>query len=61
MRWVMQEGVRETAASMRAEMDTALGRVAISLRQARMIGILNALASCLTFLAVATAVWAVIH
>ena len=54
-------GARETAALMRAELETGLGRVAISLRQARMVGILNVVASCITFLAVATVVWAVMH
>jgi hypothetical protein len=29
----------------------------MSLRQARMVGILNVAASCITFLAVATAIW----
>jgi hypothetical protein len=38
-----------------------LGRVAVSLRQARMVGILNVVASCTTFLAVGTVVWAVMH
>jgi Transcriptional activator TraM len=61
MRAVMQEGARETAASIRAEIDSALSRIAVSLRQARMVGILNVVASCITLLAVATAVWAVMH
>jgi Transcriptional activator TraM len=57
----MREGARETAASVRAEIETALGRVEVSLRQARMVGILNVVASCITLLAVATAVWAAMH
>jgi hypothetical protein len=61
MRAVMQEGARETAASIRAEIDSALGRIAVLLRQARIIGILNVVASCITLLAVAAAVWAVMH
>ena len=61
IRSVMQEGTRETAASMRAEVETGLGRVAVSLRQARIIGILNVVASCITLLGVAAVVWAVMH
>jgi hypothetical protein len=57
----MREGARETAAVMRGEIETALARVAVSLRQARMVGILNVVASSITFLAVATAVWVAIH
>ena len=57
----MREGASETVASIRAEIDSALGRIAVSLRQARMVGILNVVASCITLLAVATAVWAVMH
>jgi hypothetical protein len=57
----MQIGARKAAASMRAELETGMGRVAISLRQARMVGILNVVASCITFLAVLVAVWAAMH
>ena len=57
----MRARAREAAESMRAELETGLSRVADSLRQARMVGILNMVASCITFLAVATAVWAVMH
>jgi hypothetical protein len=61
----VREGASETAALMRAEVEAGLGRVAVSLRQARMVGILNVVASCITLLAVvvavATAVWAVMH
>ena len=46
---------------IRAEIETAADRVAVSLRQRRMAGILNMVASCITLLAVATAVWAVMH
>ena len=53
----MRAGARETATLMRAEIEIGLGRVAGSLQQARMVGILNVVASCITFLAVATAVW----
>ena len=57
----MRERARETAAVMRGEIETALGRVAVSLRKTRMVGILNVVASCITLVAVATAVWAVLH
>jgi hypothetical protein len=57
----MRAGAREAAALMRAEIEIGLGRVAVSLRRARMVGILNVVASCITFLAVATAVWAALR
>jgi hypothetical protein len=56
-RSAMRERARETAALMRAELDTALSRIAVSLRLARQVGILNVVASCITSLAVAAAVW----
>ena len=52
---------RETATLIRTELETGVGRLAISLRQARMVGILNVVASCITLVAAATAVWAVMH
>lgn len=61
IRSVMQEGTREKAASMRAEVETGSGRVAVLLRQVRMVSILNVVASCITLVAVAIAVWAVMH
>jgi hypothetical protein len=61
----MRAGAREAAASIRREIDAALGGVAGFLRQARLVGILNVVASCMTLLAVAvavaTVVWAVMH
>jgi hypothetical protein len=57
----MRAGAREAAALMRAELDSALRRVVVALRQARMVGILNVVASCITFLAVLVAVWAAMH
>jgi Transcriptional activator TraM len=61
----MQEQTRETGALVRAEIETALGLVSIALRQARMAGILNVVASCITLLAVAvsvaTVVWGVAY
>jgi hypothetical protein len=46
---------------MRAEVETGSGRVAVLLRQVRMVSILNVVASCITLVAVAIAVWAVMH
>jgi cell division septum initiation protein DivIVA len=57
----IRAGARETAALIRTELETGLGRLAISLRQAGLVGILNVVASCITLLAVATAVWAAMH
>ena len=57
----MRERARETAELIRTEIETALDQVAVSLRQARMVGILNVVASCITLLAVATAIWALMH
>ena len=58
---VMQEGAREAAASVRGEVDGALGRVAGAMRDARRIGVLNVVASCITCLAAAVALWAAVH
>jgi cell division septum initiation protein DivIVA len=57
----MRERARETVALMRAELETGLSRVAGSLRQVHMVGILNVVASCMILLAVATVLWAVMH
>jgi hypothetical protein len=57
----MRAGSRKAAASVRAELETGLGRIAVSLRQARTVGVLNVVASGITLLAVATAIWAVIR
>jgi hypothetical protein len=58
---VMQEGATKAAASVRGEVDAALGRVVGAVRDARRIGILNVVASCITCLAAAVALWAVVH
>jgi len=54
---IMQEGTTETAATIRAEIDTALGYVTKSIKEARKIGILNVVASCITLLTVVVALW----
>ena len=58
---VMQEGAREAAGVVRGEVDAALGRVSCAMRDARRIGILNVVASCITCIAAAVALWAVVH
>jgi cell division septum initiation protein DivIVA len=57
----MRERASETAAVMRGEIETALACLAVSLRKARMVGMLNVVASCITLLAVATALWVLMH
>lgn len=58
---LMQDGAREAAASVRGEIDTALGRVAGPIHAVRRIGTLNLVASFLTFLAAVLALWATLH
>nr|WP_317623887.1 conjugal transfer protein TraM [Acidovorax sp. SUPP3334]BDH38396.1 conjugal transfer protein TraM [Acidovorax sp. SUPP3334] len=53
----MQENAKSTAATVRAEVDAALGRVAGQAKDARRIGLLNVLASCITLAAAAVALW----
>ena len=53
----MQENAKSTAATVRAEVDAALGRVAGQVKDARRIGLLNVLASCFTLAAAAVALW----
>jgi hypothetical protein len=53
----MRAGTRQAVASVRREIDAVLSGVAGSLRHVRMVVILNVVASCITFLAVTTAVW----
>lgn len=58
---VMREGARMTAASVRAEIDAALTHVAAPIRDARRIGVLNVIASCITLSAAAVALWVVLR
>ena len=53
----MQENAKSTAVTVRAEVDAALGRVAGQVKDARRIGLLNVLASCITLAAAAVALW----
>ena len=50
-----------TAASVRAEIDAALTHVAAPIRDARRIGVLNVIASCITLSAAAVALWVVLR
>jgi hypothetical protein len=54
----MQEGAGTMAASVRAEIDDALAGMTASIRDARRIGMLNVVASCITLLSAAVALWA---
>ena len=58
---VMQEGAREAAGVVRGEVDAALGRVRGAMRDARRVAALNVVASCITCLAAAVALWAAVH
>ena len=54
---ILQEAAKATAASLRAEMDAALAGVAAPIRDAHRIAMLNVVASCITLLAAAVALW----
>lgn len=54
---IMEEGAKATAASVRAEIDAAVASIAKPIRAARRIGVLNVVASCITLLAAAVALW----
>lgn len=58
---IMQEGAKATAASVRAEVDASLARVATPIRNAHRIAILNVIASCITLAAAAVALWVVLQ
>ena len=53
----MQEGAATTVTSLQAEIEAALGRVTLSIRDAHKIGMLNVAASCITLIAAAIALW----
>jgi ElaB/YqjD/DUF883 family membrane-anchored ribosome-binding protein len=57
MNQTMQENATSTAATVRAEVDAALGHVADQLKDAQRIGLLNVAASCITLGAAAVALW----
>jgi len=54
---IMQEGAKATAASVRTEVDNSLARIATPIQNTHQIAILNVLASCITLLAAAIALW----
>jgi len=54
----MQEGAGTTVKSVRAEIDEAMAHETSPIRDARRIGMLNVVASCITLAAAAIAVWA---
>lgn len=54
---ILQDAAKATAASLRAEMDAALAGVAAPIQDARRIAMLNIVASCITLLAAAVALW----
>ena len=54
---ILQEAAQATATSLRAEMDAALAGAAAPIRDARRIAMLNVVASCITLLAAAVALW----
>jgi hypothetical protein len=58
---IMQESAKATAAAMRSEIESALNIVANNLRAARTIGMLNVVASCITMLASAVALWVILR
>ena len=58
---IMQEGAMTTVTCVRTEIDEALARATASIRDARRIAMLNVVASCITLLAAAIAMWAVRH
>ena len=58
---IMQGSAKATAVAMRSEMESALNIVANNLCAARTIGILNVVASCITMLASAVALWVILR
>jgi hypothetical protein len=54
---IMQEGAKATVASVRAEVDNSLALIATPIRNVHRIAILNVLASCITLIAAAIALW----
>lgn len=58
---IMQEGAKTTAASVRAEIDAAMARVAAPIQAASRIAMLNIAASCITLLAAGVAMWTVLR
>ena len=53
----MQENAKSIAATVRGEVDASLGRIGGQVKDAQRIGVLNVLASCITLVAAAVALW----
>lgn len=53
----LAEGAMTSAASVRAEVDAALARVAVRLQDARRIALINLVAACITLVAAGIVVW----
>jgi hypothetical protein len=58
---IMRESAKATAVAIRSEIESALNIVANNLLAARTIGILNVVASCITMLASAVALWVILR
>ena len=58
---IMQEEAATTVACVRAELDEALASATASIRDARRIGMLNVVASCITLVAAAITLWTILH
>lgn len=57
----MQEGAKATAAAVRAEISQELAQFSAPIKDAQRIAVLNVVASCITFLAAAVALWVVLR
>lgn len=58
---IMQESAKAISIAMRSEIESALIPVTNNLRAARTVGILNVVASCITMLASAVALWVILR
>ena len=61
MEQLMQAGATEIVATIKSEVDTSLSRISRPIRNAKRIGLMNILASCLTIMAAAVLVWITTH
>ena len=61
MEQLMQAGATEIVATIKSEVDTSLSRISRPIRNAKRIGLMNILASCLTIMAAAVLLWITKH
>lgn len=54
---ILQDGSKTMATSLQAEMDASLAQVVVTIQDARRIGVLNVVASCITLIAAVVALW----